>query len=207
MRNFGCIAIIFIIFAVVFSKNMETAMKPSVDIKTSVNRKELIKTLDNYVKDPNLTYGFKSNHIKVYVNDKAHRFITEKAFNTWQRFSNNLVNFEFITDEKTADIGVYYYYKTSGSTAFGFSTSNVNQRTRFLVNSKIEIYLADPIKRTYLNDSMVYSILLHEIGHSLGIIDHSENKNDVMKESSEVLSNDMILTQRDINSLKIIYAR
>lgn len=190
----------------VFAQNVEKEQGSPIVIDKALKQK-LLKTTDNYIKDANTTYGFKAMPVKVFIDNQYYKFMTQKAFHTWQRASDDLVSFEFVTDEKDADLKINFKTTPATDNAYGYSTFRVNSKTKFIIDSTIEIYLFDPTSNTYLPDKMVYSVLIHEIGHSLGIAEHSNNQNDVMKESSPNLNRELVVTNRDINSLRIIYSR
>ncbi len=75
-----------------------------------------------------------------------------------------------------------------------------------LLIPKAEIYLARFAKSgKRLSDNDVYGVLVHEIGHAIGITGgHSKNKSDVMYPSSD--NYNLRPTRRDINTVKKIYS-
>lgn len=86
-----------------------------------------------------------------------------------------------------------------------------NYRGKKLHNMTITLYATDP-QETYFTDKELYNTVLHEIGHTLGIMGHSYNKNDLMymsnennKEYIQFRSTFQYLSSKDINTIKLLY--
>ena len=63
----------------------------------------------------------------------------------------------------------------------------------------------DPMNRKYTKDEL-YSIILHEIGHAIGLSGHSKSKGDIMFFSTATyLNGEGIISNRDKNTVKKIY--
>ena len=69
-------------------------------------------------------------------------------------------------------------------------------------NAKIDI---KTINKSGVKQSsnQIYYVVLHEVGHALGIKGHSKNRYDVMYPSDNTYRN--ALSNRDINTIKTIY--
>ncbi len=77
-----------------------------------------------------------------------------------------------------------------------------------LKNMTIKFYLKNP-NDAYYSKNQVYNTALHEIVHALGIMGHSDDKDNIMHSTkdSQVILNDQRddLTFADINTIKLLY--
>lgn len=149
------------------------------------------------------------SNIKVYIkpyNGKEALF--RRALQTWD---NRLlmINFSFQNTPDNADIECSYVDfikdKVAGITQFsGFLVDKMTGQKYFAPPVTIKISLKDSTSGRPYTDSELQSIILHEVGHALGILDHTQNKNDIMFFSTETYKNSQI-SNRDVNTIKEIY--
>lgn len=134
-------------------------------------------------------------------------FITllEQAFSDWATGSNNLVHFSLINDPSKADIVCVW-------------TSDKNDMTKLtegghalvvpeghnIRHVQISI-LTKTIKGGNLTDQFMKRVALHEVGHTLGITDHSPDPSDMMFGCPPSTTNCCTLTDRDKNTLIALY--
>lgn len=80
--------------------------------------------------------------------------------------------------------------------------------TDLLKHMQINFYTKDP-GGEYQSPNQVYNTALHEISHALGVMGHSDDKDDVMylSKGAETISKDtrLNLTEGDINTIKLLY--
>lgn len=144
--------------------------------------------------------------------------IIQKAFLQWQNSTNGLVKFEFINDEKTANIVVSINPSTDMkkctqkdckyTVAYTTPTTNGD----LLKRMDILFYDSNNLGQ-YFGPKEIYNTAIHEIGHSLGIMGHSDNKNNVMYMEtnrdnnyvSQFRSDFQIISQTDLNTLNLLY--
>lgn len=135
--------------------------------------------------------------------------ITEKAFKQWQRAINNEITFKqnmlsaniviHITDKIPQD-SLYTKKEVSGVTV-GTISENKLQRMDIYIN------IMDKKGEIYSNEK-IYSILMHEIGHALGIGSHSASEYDLMNYNGDTISQNKKneeISLRDINTLMFLY--
>ncbi len=149
------------------------------------------------------------NNIKVYIqpyNGKEALF--RRALQIWD---NRLmvVHFSFQNVPDNADIQCSYvdFIKAGVAGVTEFSSFLVNRETGekfFNPPVTVKISLQDPNSGRPFTDNELQSVILHEIGHALGILDHTQNKNDIMFFSTETYKNSQI-SNRDVNTIKEIY--
>ena len=149
------------------------------------------------------------NNIKVYIkpyNGKEALF--RRALQTWD---NRLlmIHFSFQNVPDNADIQcsfVDFIRKgVAGVTEFsGFLVNRQTGEKYFSPPVTVKISLQDPNSGRPFTDNELQSVILHEVGHALGILDHTQNKNDIMFFSTETYKNSQI-SNRDVNTIKEIY--
>lgn len=134
--------------------------------------------------------------IKVYIPGDSYKSqLMKNAFLQWQERTFSAVWFNFVSYDKrdTADITVHFVEKNTkcGSlSAIGCTHLNVNHDGFFTHN---DIYIASKsifqlvgddgtvaTKTTEIPSEQVYRVMLHEIGHAIGIAQHSTNPNSIM---------------------------
>lgn len=140
---------------------------------------------------------------RVYIpSDSNFRSLMINAYSEWQSAIGSRVMFSFSGNKQDAsDIVVFAQGSASsgvhqgGNCAYKFSGDTLAGNT-----ITINAYDKDgkPLPKEY-----VYHVMLHEIGHSIGIMGHSTNPDDVMAQgATKVISH---LSQRDKNTARLLY--
>ena len=154
-----------------------------------------------------ITYAFKSDKEipEYYIKE------TEKAFLAWEKALEHAVYFE----RTTSNPNILIEFKEKNNVnneekkyVAAYTTPKINSEQK-LVGMDMVFYVKD-IENKYFSETDVYNTSLHEIGHALGLMGHSEGKNDVMYMSRESVNKDegkkIELTQADINTMKLLYS-
>ena len=191
----------------------------------------LYKTGDNYIK--NVTINNRvlrwdrtkfplviDIHIKdgtglpQYYNDAI-----KNAFNQWQVTAGELLSFSLTDYPESAQIIVSFVpaqerdkCKEGQECKYAIAYTKPVIQGNLLQKMGINFYSTDKDGSPF-NEKLIYNIALHEIGHSLGMMGHSPNKNDLMypqvtpqSEFSKLLENDFqFITQNDLNTLVLLY--
>lgn len=152
------------------------------------------------------------NNIKVYIEpSKGKEILFRRAFQTWDS-RLMMIHFSFQTKPDDADIICSYvgFIKdgVAGLTEFPNNFLKNNQTGQYYFNPPVTIKIATQdtaINRPY-TDNELLSIILHEVGHAIGILDHTKNKNDIMYYSTETYKNSQI-SNRDANTIKALYGK
>lgn len=162
---------------------------------------------DNYYSPEYSILWKRPSLLKVYIEDNSDKsYLVKNAFYLWNNSLNSYFNFYFVNDENKADIVCKFIYKLNANVAGTTDTQYTMQNGKYYFE-KAEITIS------YGNDTGVFknnhqnflTVILHEVGHSLGISYHSNNPNDVMYPNSSQVIKQGQLSQRDINTMKKIY--
>jgi len=126
----------------------------------------------------------------------------EEAIALWERASDGKLKFKWVEDFARADIRVSFAHKPTQlhlSNRVG-EANLVRVGKRFHV--EIEVVLRDLATLKFLNHGAVKTVILHELGHAVGLWGHSPYAEDVMY--FEAITQKP--TKRDIATLKKVYS-
>ena len=157
--------------------------------------------------------------IKVYIPGNSYNSqIMKNAFMQWQTRTNSAVWFTFLGDNKRneADITVYFVEtdtKCGNSSAIGCTHSRTDGQGFYTHN---DMYIASKavyrlvgddgtvaVKTELISAPQLYRVMLHEIGHAIGINQHSNKPNSIMYKYS---LNDVNIPQKLTDEdLKFVY--
>ncbi len=143
--------------------------------------------------------------IKVYVYpDEMKHFILERSFKAWDSALGSNLNFKYIQKPNEADITIKFVDRLSGSQA-GLTKTKYMQIQGRTYLGHADIYVAKHSSAGWkFNDVQLNKIAMHEIGHAIGILGHSENINDIMYYSTES-QRQSTLSTKDVDTVKKIY--
>ena len=160
--------------------------------------------------------------LQIVIKDKSdielppyYRVEILRAFAQWQNASGFL-KFQETKDAKNADIIVEITplppdlcKEEVCRYVVGYTTPKYKGSQ--LKNMTIVLYDKDPYGN-YFSDKELFNTILHEIGHSLGIMGHSYSSEDLMYMSKEgnnfyspYRSSFQYLSSKDINTIKLLY--
>ena len=114
------------------------------------------------------------NTIKVYIPSGNNTNTVKNAFQQWQGMSSGKLNFEFV-QKLPADIEIEFKEGTSGSTPISYYSleidgNNINKAVIYIDLNKAQNY-----SNNYTN-----KVMLHEVGHALGMKDMPMKKTSIM---------------------------
>ncbi|HEY9688146.1 MAG TPA: matrixin family metalloprotease [Coleofasciculaceae cyanobacterium] len=129
--------------------------------------------------------------------------VVKAAFAEWQRALGNRLIFVFMKDTTDADVTIHWWNTaTPGAEKSACGLNMYKTWGKYIAQNDIYLSLHRSNGMTWTPDQL-YSVALHEIGHMIGIKEHSDNPTDIMAEAT---NETLHLTARDINTMKRIYA-
>lgn len=142
-------------------------------------------------------------NLKTYIQPGYGRSeLIKKAFRNWSIATKDKVIFYYVSSPDQAQIRVYFGDKikrTNNPQVAGLT------RMKYLGDEMIEAEVLIPTQTAgglNLKPEIVYVSMLHEIGHALGIQNHSTNPQNLMYPSA---SGNKKITQYDLAELYRIY--
>ncbi len=119
--------------------------------------------------------------IRTYIPEHAKKELMKQAFTQWTTFTNGKIAFKYVNSPKNAQIVVKFvkdiYDVTGNKTTIG-QTYHKSLGPE-MVYAEITISDRSPNGAAFKKDA-VYRVMVHEIGHALGIFGHSQDKMSVM---------------------------
>lgn len=140
---------------------------------------------------------FNPKLLRVYVQPKNPRTeMMKRAFAEWARSTNNKFAFRYISSPEPAEIQVYFVNtipEEKSDRAIGLTSYKKSKRGRMLCAT---IYIAEKTQDgRQLGRDAVYTVMLHEIGHAMGITQHSKDPLSIMypteNDAQEILKSDL----------------
>lgn len=163
---------------------------------------------DNYIKNmyrDGILYRWKPGSINVYIQPGPNQALAKKAFSEWESKTSQVVPFVFIDNPTYAKIKVFFVDKLNKSSYNGaFEAGNCSYQFQgnYMAGATLNILTVSPNGQKITN-SALYNVLLHEIGHSIGLLGHSTNPSDAMCTAERRIGSG--LSKRDINSATTLY--
>lgn len=158
--------------------------------------------------------NYSSNQVPEYYKTSI-----ENAFSQWQSTTGNFLRFKLVNNPQYAQISVKIVsVKNSRNCKEGEECKYVAAYTEpslkgNLLNKMVITVYDTNSNNQFFSQKQIYNTVLHEIGHSLGIMGHSDNSNDLMYMQSNS-SNDnfdrfrsdfQMISSADVNTLKLLY--
>lgn len=130
----------------------------------------------------------------------------------WCKATDNLVKYKFVDDKESANLIFDYTERREQVSPEHDPGIEGNSETRCRFDdhstdwSNITVLVKDsPKAASYRKPYAIKKVLLHEIGHALGIHGHSPNPEDMMFSAATPIPF-AVLSKRDVNTIRRIYA-
>lgn len=209
------------------SKQEDEAKKYARYQAVSLRHKLLQGVEDNYIYNAAsgndiLRWDIKSFPLKVYFEnlDSVPAYYKENIDRALKQWTDrtNFVKFTQVNDQDSANIIVKFSdlppdICTGGVCKYTVAyTDPVISSDRMLKKMNLTFYKTNPRKENF-SPLEVYNTALHEFGHTLGIMGHSDRKSDLMYSSNEnnmnmyalYRSDFQYLSMRDLRTLALLY--
>ncbi len=151
--------------------------------------------VNSYASDLNRSWK-NPQYIKTYIPPNNKRTLMMKhACAEWSRKTKNKIIFRYVSSPNTAQLRVYFVDKIpNGDREIGLTKSRFFQGSQRMVSA--DVYIAEKTTTgRKLNNDAVYTVMLHEIGHAIGISAHSGNPMSIMyateDDRQEILKSDL----------------
>ena len=143
-------------------------------------------------------------NIKVYVEPSNKSHILKNAINIWDSALRSNMNFKFIENKNEADITMDFIEHLEDNQVGVAKSGYINiQGKIYLHKVNVLISKTDPIGFIQ-NDAELLKVTLHEIGHAIGLLGHSNSINDIMYYSTAGTKNTSP-SLRDIETVNKLY--
>lgn len=145
--------------------------------------------------------------IKVYIKPDQDKMLMKKAFTAWSNATNGKIGFIYVTSPDKAQITVSFHKtlpKISETTERGGLT---RAHTISPEDEIIDIAYIDLAKEFnfgwIIDDDNRYKIMVHEIGHAIGLFEHSDVTGSIMNPKTPHAQ--QRITKSDLDNLKRAY--
>lgn len=140
----------------------------------------------------------------------------KSAFNQWVN-KTNFIKFNYVNDKSNAQIIVSFkdisddICDSRGNCRYivAYTEPSISN-DKNLKRMNLKFYKTNPLKQKF-SQGEIYNTAQHEIGHTLGIMGHSDNPSDIMYAKSDTstfdyaISSSRYISRRDLNTLIMLY--
>jgi TolA-binding protein/predicted Zn-dependent protease len=127
--------------------------------------------------------------------------LVRQALATWQKASGGKVSFVVVTNPAQADINLSWAKQLTHNRLGVSPFEAVGNR---ITKADVTVATHDPVQGQPLDRAALGRVILHELGHALGLHGHSANPQDVMYFSNTPQTS-ATLTARDVKTLGLLY--
>ncbi len=147
--------------------------------------------------------------IKVYIEPNTKKELMKDVFEDWERKTNNRIYFIFTSNPDNAQIKVTLIKNFSNNEkpqrgdTFPLGKTHYMVRDGIMQSANIEICTHSPVSKALYRNSAIYFVMFHEVGHAIGLHEHSQDKNSIMYPLKH--NRNQTLTQADLKRLGKLY--
>lgn len=136
--------------------------------------------------------------ITVYIPQDERAPSMRRAFNKWQTVTGGKLKFQFV-NKGPADIDVAFIDKADGSDG-PIGSYSLNIQGQKITKAEIRLATKSPTIKKY-SKNLIYTTMLHEVGHALGLPDTNRKKSGIM---FMPVSAEQDITKLDIRKLYML---
>lgn len=174
-----------------------------------VSSKDLSDNYINYAVDSNgKIVKWDKQKITVFVNSADYQEPIYNALSAYNTAFDGYFKFYLTKSRETADIKIDEVDKFNSNDnpdslyIAGLTSNNFTSEGRFLSSSLVQLLSKKPNSDKKVSKSEMYRVVMHELGHALGIIGHSPVDTDIMYALNK--ANDF--SRRDLATLRLMYS-
>ncbi len=191
-------------------------------IKAQIKKQNQIETNDlknnyypkeNYIKNAADNNGnihvFKKKNIIIYVPEGDYYDPVMQAFVTYNAYFKGIVSFNATNDPDKSDIKIVLTDNLKDlidGNAIGVGGPHKFDSNGNILYSELKILNKNFHTGNNASKIQVYNTALHEIGHCIGIQGHSSDVNDVMYKGGHSDKTLRVFSNRDIETIKLMYS-
>lgn len=164
-------------------------------------------------------WNLESMPLKVYIpNGRGVRgyqpnfdIILNNSFAEWTKATDSHITFTRVNNPADANIECIWiddpkqFPENKGLEA-GMAAPSIDA-DGYIQSSKLYLLTRDRFEKNPTDEIVMHSVCLHEIGHTLGLLGHSDNPSDIMYfTANDQKVQDPHLSQRDVNTLAKLYS-
>ena len=181
---------------------------------SSMSKLKMTKSSDDYLNLLTSIATWDKMPIKVWFQPTNLNINLESALQAWQKYLAPTVSFKVVYNKNDADITVSFAdenqvrkfcNKVEEREIIGGCT-RVSTQLNTINKAEILLNMLDK-ENTKFTNVTIYSVLVHEIGHAIGIVGHSENKYDIMSAKTSQYNYFSYPTKRDLTTVLKLYSR
>lgn len=141
-----------------------------------------------------------SQKITVWVQPSPYAPGIYDAFREWMIAGGGCLKFVDANTKNNANVRVYFVERLSGNKA---GVTHHRSVGKYMLSADVTIGYKDLYKDRYLSKEEIYAVAVHEIGHALGIMGHSSDRNDIMYPNTNNIG--IHASARDFNTIREFY--
>ena len=153
--------------------------------------------------------------VSILGGDEIYKKAVKEAFDYWTKTTKNFFSFAYTDNPNEADVKVSIVGQAATNCQdegcyYVAALTEPEIKHDILQYTDMKLYTQDPYGRT-VSPEQLQKVTMHEIGHVLGIMGHSENPEDIMYASEQHNKQDYFsryrtaLSHNDINTLNYLY--
>jgi len=144
------------------------------------------------------------NSIRTYIEPNNKKELMKQAFAKWSQATNNKIVFKYVSSPDDAQITVKFVKDAEKATNMknALGVTYPHHVNGIMVSADIKIADNAP-GGALLKKDAVYRVMVHEIGHAIGILEHSPDPLSVMYYAKASRSQD--ISSADLKVLNKLY--